>query len=104
MNLNKSEINCRHNGILCHEFKTAKTKIMHHNRLEKECLIEKSNLMRLISVFSRSINELLKLNDNSDEINEFIEEIKMQKNIIKEKALDKDLVNSMLVKNNNNFI
>ena len=104
LNLNKSEINCRHNGILCHEFKTAKTKIMHHNRLEKECLIEKSNLMRLISVFSRSINELLKLNGNSDEINEFIEEIKMQKNIIKEKALDKDLVNSMLVKNNNNFI
>ena len=104
LNLNNAKINCRHNELFCHEFKTIKTKIMHHNRLEEECFNEKSNIMRLINFFSRSINELLSLNKDPIEIEELVDGIKMQKNIIKEKAVDKDLINSIFDKNNNNFI
>ena len=32
----KNDIICSHGGV-CHEFKSKKQKIMHHNKLEKEC-------------------------------------------------------------------
>lgn len=102
LNLNKEDINCIHKGF-CHEFKTLKTKIMHHNRLEKECLGEKNNLISLINIFNKGINELINDNNikNNMELNKFINEINIQKNIVKEKAIDKDLINSIFDKGNN---
>ena len=103
---NKFEINCMHNG-LCHEFKTVKTKIIHHNKLEEECVKEKNNLLKLCNIFSKSVIDLLDINNfkkekNDEELEELLNDVKKQKAIVKKKAIDKDLINSMFfnIKNN----
>ena len=55
----KNEIICSHGGI-CHEFKTKKQKIMHHNKLEKECRLEKNYIIRLINNYQKAIDVLKK--------------------------------------------
>ena len=103
---NKFEINCMHNGV-CHEFKTVRTRIIHHNKLEEECVKEKNNLLKLCNVFSRSVNELINSNNfkkekNDKELDKFLNYLKIQKIIVKQKAVDKDLINSMMFIVNNN--
>ena len=43
----KNDIICSHGGV-CHEFKSKKQKIMHHNKLEKECRERVSKDMRSV--------------------------------------------------------
>lgn len=97
INYNESDINCIHNNKICHEFKTIKTKIMHHDRLEKECKLEKNNLMRLIASYDQTIEQLINnINKYSDEepINygELKEKIDLEKQKVKTKKniIDKE--------------
>ena len=104
---NKCEINCMHNG-LCHEFKTIKTRIIHHNKLEEECVKEKNNLLKLCVVFSKRINELVNIinfkeEKNDKELEQILNNLKMQKKIVEKTAIDKDLINSMLFNINSNY-
>ena len=91
----KNEIICSHGG-LCHEFKTKKQKIMHHNKLEKECRLEKNYLIRLINNYQMAINKLK--NDNEgislDEYEEYKVLLK-QKNKAEKITTDKDLFDSI---------
>ena len=75
----KNEIICFHSG-LCHEFKTKKQKIMHHNKLERECRLEKNYIIRLINNFQMAINEL-KNNDEGISLEEYEE----YKNLLKQR-------------------
>jgi len=91
----KNEIICSHGG-LCHEFKTKKQKIMHHNKLEKECRLEKNYLIRLINNYQMAINKLK--NDNEsislDEYDEYKVLLK-QKNKAEKITTDEDLFDSI---------
>ena len=90
----KNEIICSHGG-LCHEFKTKKQKIMHHNKLEKECRLEKNNILRLISKYEKTINELKNENGiNLEEYNEY-NELLQQKEQTEKIIADKDLFDSI---------
>ena len=90
----KNEVVCTHGG-LCHEFKSKKQKVMHHNKLEKECLLEKNYIIGLISSFEKVINVL----KNENGIN--LEEYDEYKNLLEQKEktekiiADKDLFNSI---------
>jgi uncharacterized Zn-finger protein len=91
----KNEIICTHGG-LCHEFKTKKQKIMHHNKLEKECRLEKNYIIRLINNYQLAIN---KLKNNYEGIS--LEEYDEYQNLLKQKiktekiTIDKDLFDSI---------
>ena len=90
----KNEIICSHGGI-CHEFKTKKQKIMHHNKLEKECRLEKNNILRLISKYEKTINELKNENEiNLEEFNEY-KELLEQKEQTGKIIADRDLFDSI---------
>ena len=61
-NLNYKDTICSH--INCgHEFKTKKQKIMHHDKLENECRMEKNYLIRLLNNFKDCIGKICNLND-----------------------------------------
>jgi hypothetical protein len=68
---------------------------MHHNKLEKECLLEKNYIIGLISSFEKVINVL----KNENGIN--LEEYDEYKNLLEQKEktekiiADKDLFNSI---------
>jgi len=97
----KNEIICNHGGI-CHEFKSKKQKIMHHNKLEKECRLEKNYIIRLISSYEKAINEIKKENNiNLDELNEYKELIE-QKEKTEKITADKDLFDSIYSNKVNN--
>lgn len=93
---NKNEIMCTHRGY-CHEFKTKKQKIMHHNKLEKECRNEKNFLLRLISSYDGVIKKILenekKLDDLLGDYEEFTE-LQKQKEKTEKVISDKDLFDS----------
>ena len=91
----KKEIICSHGG-LCHEFKTKKQKIMHHNKLEKECRLEKNYIIRLINNYQKAIN-ILKINEKIMSLEEFDEykELLQQKTKTEEMISDKDLFDSI---------
>jgi len=91
----KNEIICSHGG-LCHEFKTKKQKIMHHNKLEKECRLEKNYIIRLINKYEKAINLLKEENEgiSLEEYDEFNQLVK-QKNKTKIITSDKDLFESI---------
>ena len=97
----KNEIICSHGGF-CHEFKTKKQKVMHHNKLEKECRAEKNYLIRLINKFETSLKDLKK-SDKSislDEMEEF-QNVQIQRKKTEKVISDKDLFESVFsVKNN----
>ena len=93
------DVTCFHNGI-CHKFKTKKTKIMHHNKLEPECRQEKNIIMRLITTFSKSIIDIVKEKEYLLNLKEF-EEVEKQKNKIRNISLDKEQYDSLIcIKNN----
>ena len=91
----KNEIICTHGG-LCHEFKTKKQKIMHHNKLEKECRLEKNYIIRLINNYQKAINILKKSEHiiSLDEYKEY-EELLKQRKMTEKMAIDKDLFDSI---------
>ena len=91
----KNEIICSHGGI-CHEFKTKKQKIMHHNKLEKECRLEKNYILRLINNYQKAIN-ILRANENIISLEEYDEykELLDQKIRTEQMITDKDLFDSI---------
>ena len=90
----KNDIICSHGGV-CHEFKSKKQKIMHHNKLEKECRLEKNNILRLISKYEKTINELKNENEiNLEEYNEY-KELLEQKEQTGKIIADRDLFDSI---------
>ena len=91
----KNEIICSHGGI-CHEFKTKKQKIMHHNKLEKECRLEKNYILRLINNYQKAIN-ILRANENIISLEEYDEykELLDQKIRTEQMTTDKDLFDSI---------
>jgi len=91
----KNEIMCSHGG-LCHEFKTKKQKIMHHNKLEKECRLEKNYIIRLINNYQKAINVLKKEQDiiSLDDYDEY-KELLEQKNKTEKITTDKELFDSI---------
>ena len=91
----KNEIICSHAG-LCHEFKTKKQKIMHHNKLEKECRLEKNYIIRLINNYQKAFNILKKENEGIilEEYDEY-KELLEQKNRTEKITTDKDLFDSI---------
>ena len=91
----KNDIMCTHGG-LCHEFKTKKQKIMHHNKLEKECRLEKNYIIRLINKYEKTLN-LLKAENEGISLEEYDEfkQLVEQKNKTEKLATDKDLFESI---------
>ena len=91
----KNEIICSHGGI-CHEFKTKKQKIMHHNKLEKECRLEKNYILRLINNYQKAIN-ILRANEKIISLEEYDEykELLDQKIRTEQMTTDKDLFDSI---------
>ena len=90
---------CQHKGC-CHKSKTIKQKLMHHDKLEIECKIEKNNLFNLLNNFRNSIKDLLELEsdliddlnkyEGKDEMKEEISNIKEQAKTLFDAAVDKD--------------
>ena len=91
----KNDIICSHGGV-CHEFKTKKQKIMHHNKLEKECRLEKNYIIRLINNYQNAI-DVLKKEQNIISLDEYDEykELLEQKNKTEKITTDKDLFDSL---------
>ena len=91
----KNDIICSHGGV-CHEFKSKKQKIMHHNKLEKECRLEKNYIIRLISNYENTLNKIKNeiKNINLEEYEEY-QELKKQKEKTEKIASDKDLFQSI---------
>ena len=48
---------CSHNGCFT-KFKTKRQKAMHHSKLEKECKLDKNNLVRLLGKFRHTFNAI----------------------------------------------
>ena len=104
LNYDEKDVNCFHNG-LCHKFKTKKTKVMHHNKLEVECRKEKINIMKLIDIFTRAVVDIVKDNEINylQELKEF-DDVKKQKNKVKRFCYDEDLYESLFLNKNKLFI
>ena len=84
-----TEITCMHKGN-CHKFKTKKQKLMHHNKLEQECLNDKVELIKLVNKF-KDIYDIYGMNSTNELI-----KLKIEK--IREIISDKDLFNSIVNK------
>ena len=99
--IDKNEIICSHSGF-CHEFKTKKQKIMHHNKLEKECRSEKNFIIKLIYNYEKAINFLNNQNDdfNLEKYDEY-KQVKIQKNKVEKITSDKDFFDSLFSTNFN---
>ena len=69
---------------------------MHHNKLEKECRLEKNYIIRLINNYQKAIDVLKKEQDiiSLDEYDEY-KELLEQKNKTEKITTDKDLFDSI---------
>ena len=110
LNYAEKDVNCFHNGF-CHSFKTKKTKVMHHNKLEVECRKEKNNILKLIDIFSKAVDSLIKESYKNNEEKEkiFLElkefnDVEKQKNKVNNICLDKDSYESLFLNNNKLFV
>jgi len=93
----EKDITCYHNKF-CHKFKTKKTKLMHHNKLELECKKEKNYILRLIMSFRKSIIDILKEDNDKkylSNLKEF-EEVQKKKIDARNVSLDKETFDSLL--------
>ena len=99
LNYKMKDITCLHNGV-CHKFKTKKTKIMHHNKLEPECNKEKNLLLRLITRFNKTILDIDKEKKEEEYVSKLNEFNDVKKQIIKVRtiSLNKELVDLLIVK------
>ena len=100
LNYVMKDISCLHNGV-CHKFKSKKTKIMHHNKLESECIREKNLILRLISNYSKAIIEIMKKDNEKVNLSKLKEYNEVEKQIIKVKniSLDKEVYDSLFYDN-----
>lgn len=90
---------CQHKGC-CHESKTIKQKLMHHDKLELECKAEKNHLLNLLNIFQNSIIDILELKDDlsgglkkleeNNEVKEEVMNLQNQSKVLIDSALDKD--------------
>ena len=96
-NLNCKDTICSH--INCgHEFKTKKQKIMHHDKLENECRMEKNYLIRLLNNFKDCIGKICNLNDivNYKEMKDVEKQLKITVNSVN----DEEQFNAIFVDKN----
>jgi len=96
LNYKEKDLTCYHNQF-CHKFKTKKTKLMHHNKLELECKREKNNIFRLIISFNKSISNLLKEDNDEKYLSNLKEFADVQKKKIdaRKVSLDKENFDSL---------
>ena len=96
LNFKEKDITCYHNKF-CHKFKTTKTKLMHHNKLELECKKEKNCILRLIISFHKSIYNILKEDNNEEYLSNLKEFADVQKKKIdaRNASLDKEAFDSL---------
>ena len=97
--INVRDRTCQHKGCF-HKSKTIKQKLMHHDKLEIECKIEKNHLFNLLNNFRYSIRDIFgfknDLFDNldkievDDEIKEDVLNIQKQAKVLVKVAADKD--------------
>ena len=92
LNLDVKDTICSHGGCE-HTFKTKKQKLMHHDKLDEECRIEKNYLLRLAVSFKKAVEELKnQIENNEDKLNfELCEEFKLvnkQSEVTKKATLD----------------
>lgn len=102
INHNMKDISCLHNGI-CHKFKSKKTRILHHDKIENECRKEKNLILRLITGYNKAIIDLIKKNNEEEYLSSLKEYNEIEKDIIKIKniSLDKEVYDSLFnIKNN----
>ena len=102
LNYDEKDVNCFHKG-LCHKFKTIKSKVMHHNKIDIECRKEKNNILNLVSAFNKTIL-YIKKEINGEEYLSDLEEFKQvekQKMRVKNICLDKELYDSLFLNKNN---
>ena len=76
---------CSHNGCE-HTFKTKKQKLMHHDKLDEECRMEKYALLRLLVCFKKGIEELV----GKDKVNKM--ECKDYTELLKQKIITQHAV------------
>ena len=96
LNYKEKDLTCYHNQF-CHKFKTKKTKLMHHNKLELECKKEKNSISRLIISFHKSISNLLKEENDEKYLSNLKEFDDVQKKKIdaRNASLDKETFDSL---------
>ena len=71
-----------------HTFRTKRQKILHHDKLDNYCHVEKMNLLLLIEVFENSINKLI---PDEKERRKYIQYTLLLKQIgiVRKKTIDK---------------
>jgi hypothetical protein len=99
LNYIMKDITCLHNGV-CHKFKSRKTKIMHHNKLEPECDKEKNLLMRLITCFNETIFDITKEKKEEEYLSKLKEfnDVEKQKENVRNVSLNKELIDLLIIK------
>jgi hypothetical protein len=106
--INEKDRTCQHSGCF-HKSKTIKQRLMHHDKLEIECKIEKNNLFNLLNNFRNSIKNILDLNsdliedlekyEGNEDIKEEIRNVKKQAYILYDAAIDKDQYKGIISNN-----
>ena len=106
--INVKDRTCQHIGCF-HKSKTIKQRLMHHDKLEVECKVEKNNLFNLLNNFRNSIKNLLDLNsdliedlekyEGNGDIKEEIRNVKKQAYILYDAAIDKDQYKGIISNN-----
>ena len=106
--INVKDRTCQHVGCF-HKSKTIKQRLMHHDKLEIECKVEKNNLFNLLNNFRNSIKNILDLNsdliedlekfEGNEDIKKEIRNIKKQAYILYDSAIDKDQYKGIISNN-----
>lgn len=66
LNIDTKDTVCSH--LMCdYSFKTKKQKLMHHDKLDEECRIEKNYLIRLLISYKETINDLMQSLPSNEE-------------------------------------
>ena len=92
MTIKSYPFSCDHIGFNI-KFKTKTEKLLHHNKFEPECKVEKNSLIDLISKFKNNINMVVKLNKlNLSEIEKMDEygKLKVEYDEAYQKIYDKE--------------
>jgi hypothetical protein len=65
----KSKFACDHDACDL-QFKTAKLKLMHHNKLEPECKSDRNGIVKLIAIYKKAILNLAQRLEQTDKLHE----------------------------------
>ena len=108
IDINVKDRTCQHKGCF-HKSKTIKQRLMHHDKLEIECKVEKNNLFNLLNNFRNSIKNILNLNsdliedlekfEGNEDIKQEIRNVKKQAYILYDAAIDKDQYKGIISNN-----